>query len=30
MSLSGYLTGAANAQCILHKKHQGGKISHTE
>lgn len=19
-----------NAQCILHKKHQGGKISHTE
>ena len=26
MPLSGYLAGA---QCILHKKHQGGKISHT-
>jgi hypothetical protein len=25
MSLSGYLTGAANAQCILHKKTPGRK-----
>lgn len=30
MPLSGYLAGAAKCTCILHKKHQGGKISHTE